>query len=77
MAKKNEKKGKGKSAPAKKAGPKKGVWNYYEIRDGKAVQKNRFSPKLGEGHYMARHSNRETCGGSGYTEFKEATKNKK
>jgi len=48
---------------------KKGVWNLYEVKGDKLVRKNKWSPKLGEGYFMASHKNRSTCGKTGYTEF--------
>ena len=47
------------------------VYKLYEIKDGKLVRKNKFSPKLGPGYFMANHPNRLTCGKSGYVEFKK------
>ena len=45
------------------------LWKLYEVKGNSLVRKNKFSPKAGEGYFMAKHKNRETCGKSGYTEF--------
>lgn len=52
----------------------KGVWELYEVSGDKLTRKNKFSPKLGSGYFMAEHKDRFTCGNSGYTEFKETKK---
>ena len=49
-------------------------WKLYEIREGKLIRKNPFSPKEGPGVFMAVHKNRVTCGKSNYTEFKKSDK---
>ena len=49
--------------------PQRGVWSLYEVKDGKLVRKNPFSPKAGAGYFMAVHKDRKTCGKTGYTEF--------
>ncbi len=46
------------------------IWKLYEVKDGKLVRKNKFSPKAGEGHFLAEHSDRRSCGKSGYMEKK-------
>lgn len=50
---------------------KKHISTLYE----KESKKNKFCPKCGEGFFMAKHKDRETCGQCGYTEF--GTKEKK
>ncbi|NOZ81289.1 MAG: 30S ribosomal protein S27ae [DPANN group archaeon] len=55
----------------KKDKPKKGVWQLYEVKGDTLVRKNPWSPKKGPGSFMADHKNRQTCGASGYTEFKK------
>jgi ubiquitin-small subunit ribosomal protein S27Ae len=47
------------------------VYKLYEVKDGKIVRKNQFSPKAGNGFFMANHKNRMTCGKTGYTEIKK------
>lgn len=42
----------------------------YEVKDGKLVRKNKFSPKAGEGFFLAEHKDRRTCGRTGYMEKK-------
>jgi len=43
----------------------------YEMITPEGVKrKNRFCPKCGEGVFMAKHKDRETCGRCHYTEFK-------
>ncbi len=41
----------------------------YEIQGDKLVRKRRNCPKCGEGTFLGRHKNRESCGQCGYTEF--------
>lgn len=63
--------------PAKKGdapAPKKGILKLYKsYKDGKTSLVS--CPKCGQGTFMAKHKNRNTCGKCGYTEF--ATKNEK
>ena len=60
---------KDKKAEVKKKKPY-NVYKLYEIKDGKIVRKNSFSPKAGAGFFMANHKDRATCGKTGYTEVK-------
>lgn len=46
------------------------ITKLYEVKDGKLVRKNKFSPKAGEGYFMAEHKDRRTCGKTGYMEKK-------
>lgn len=46
-------------------------WDMYEIKDGKAIIKNRICPKCGEGVFLAKHVDRLSCGKCGYTESKK------
>ena len=46
------------------------VWKLYEIKDGKLIRKNKFSPKGGHGYFMAEHKDRRTCGKTHYMEKK-------
>lgn len=41
----------------------------YEISGTNIKRKNRECPKCGKGSFMAKHSNRLTCGKCNYTEF--------
>lgn len=59
MAKK--KKEPGKKKPSKK-------WKIYEVGDSLS-RKTKFCPKCGPGVFLAKHSNRLSCGKCGYTEF--------
>ncbi|MFH1126657.1 MAG: 30S ribosomal protein S27ae [archaeon] len=61
IAKKAKSKGKGKSPQ---------LWKNYEIKDGKAVLKNRKCPKCKM--LLATMKNRVYCGGCGYTEIKKS-----
>jgi len=45
------------------------LWKNYEVRGDKLVRKNRFSPKS-DGDFMAEHSDRRSCGKTGYMEKK-------
>lgn len=56
--------------PAEKK-KEKGIWTCYEVKGDTLTRKNKWSPKLGPGYFMAEHKNRSTCGSSGYTEFKK------
>jgi len=50
--------------------PEKGVWTYYEIRDGKLVRKLPFCERCGPGVFMADHGDRWQCGKCGLTKYK-------
>lgn len=45
------------------------LWKLYEVQGDKLVRKNQFSPKS-DGDFMANHSDRRTCGKTGYMEKK-------
>ena len=45
------------------------LYTLYEVKGEELVRKNKFSPKS-PGDFLANHKHRETCGKSGYTEFK-------
>ena len=47
----------------------KGRWNLYEKKGDKLERKNKSCPKCGQGTFMAKHSNRWTCGACKYCEF--------
>jgi small subunit ribosomal protein S27Ae len=49
----------------------------YSVVGGKLQRKNRFCPKCGVSVFMAKHSNRETCGKCGYTEIVTVKKENK
>lgn len=57
-------------APPKKEKPKKGIWQNYTVKGDSLERKNLWSPKKGPGYFMAKHKDRQTCGATGYTEFK-------
>jgi small subunit ribosomal protein S27Ae len=69
-----EKKDKGKPAPAKKGGPAKkettSKKDHYAVNGGKLERKGRNCPKCGPGVFLAEHKDRNTCGKCGYTEFR-------
>ncbi|MFH1589645.1 MAG: 30S ribosomal protein S27ae [archaeon] len=45
------------------------LWKNYEVKGDVLVRKNKFSPKA-DGDFLAEHSDRRTCGKSGYMEKK-------
>lgn len=45
------------------------LWKLYEVQGDKLVRKNRFSPKS-TGDFLAEHSDRRSCGRTGYMEKK-------
>ena len=47
----------------------KGRWNLYEKSGDKLNRKNKSCPKCGDGTFMAKHTNRWTCGLCHYCEF--------
>jgi small subunit ribosomal protein S27Ae len=47
------------------------IANKYEVQGDKLVRKNKWSPKKGEGYFMAEHKDRRTCGATSYMEKKE------
>ena len=47
----------------------KGRWSLYEKKGDKLERKNKSCPKCGSGTFMAKHSNRWTCGNCHYCEF--------
>lgn len=46
-----------------------GRWKLYQVSGDKLERKNKSCPKCGQGTFMAKHSNRSTCGACKYTEF--------
>ena len=42
----------------------------YEKKGNSLTRKNPFCPKCGQGHFMANHKDRYTCGKCGYMEKK-------
>ncbi len=48
---------------------KSGIWDLYEKKSDKIERKNKSCPKCGSGVFMAKHSNRWTCGSCRYCEF--------
>lgn len=54
-------------------------WEHYQVSGDKIERKLKFCPKCGDGVFLAKHKNRETCGTCGYTVFsseKEAEEKK-
>ena len=47
------------------------IWKLYEVQGDKLVRKNKFSPKAGEGYFLAEHKDRRACGKTGYMETKK------
>ena len=48
-----------------------GVWAYYEIKDGKLVRRLPFCERCGPGVFMADHGDRWHCGKCGLTIYKQ------
>ena len=46
-------------------------WEQYDTSGDKVKRKNKTCPKCGDGVFMAHHSDRDTCGKCGYTEFRK------
>jgi small subunit ribosomal protein S27Ae len=46
-----------------------GRWKMYNVSGNKIERKNTSCPKCGQGTFMAKHSDRMTCGSCFYTEF--------
>ncbi|MFH1770720.1 MAG: 30S ribosomal protein S27ae [archaeon] len=59
-------------APAKKKKTRQ-LWKNYKVEGETITRKNKFSPKS-DGDFLAEHSNRRSCGKSGYMEKKEQQK---
>ena len=59
-----------KKAKSKGRGKKMQVWKNYDIKEGRAVLKNKKCPKCKK--FLANMTNRVYCGGCGYTEIKKA-----
>lgn len=45
--------------------------NYYTIEGDKLVRTHKECPKCGPGYFMAKHSDRQSCGHCGYLEKNE------
>jgi len=71
MAKGPKVRAKGKRKPAKRPHSKKS--NAFKVENGKLVRVKKICPKCGAGVYLAQHSNRESCGKCGYTQFLKKT----
>jgi len=67
MAKDAKGKGKG-GKETEKSG---GVSKYYGVSGTTLERKKKTCPKCGPGIFLADHSNRQSCGRCGYTEFKK------
>jgi small subunit ribosomal protein S27Ae len=52
---------------------------YYNVEGNKVVKKFNECPECGQGFFLAKHSDRESCGNCGYTKFegKKGRKGKK
>lgn len=48
-------------------------WDLFQKSGEKLERKNKSCPKCGQGTFMAKHSNRDTCGTCHYTEFATKT----
>lgn len=44
------------------------MWKLYDVKGDTLTRKNKFSPKAGDGFFMAKHKDRLTCGKTGYME---------
>jgi len=68
--------GKPAEKPAKKAAGKKGAsglkHTFYKIEDGRLERLRTSCPKCGAGVFLAKHSDRVSCGRCGYAEFAKA-----
>ncbi|MDP2666865.1 MAG: 30S ribosomal protein S27ae [Candidatus Diapherotrites archaeon] len=58
---------KGKPAPKTKKTSKS---TRYETKTDAIARKGKFCPKCGPGVFLAMHTNRESCGNCGYSEWK-------
>ena len=56
---------------AKKGEGAKGVSRYYELSGDAIKSKKSVCPRCGNGVFLAAHSDRQSCGKCGYTEFKK------
>ena len=57
-------------------GPTEVIHTLYEVSGKEVKRKNRSCPKCGQGHFLAKHKDRETCGKCGYTEFQSKEEKK-
>jgi small subunit ribosomal protein S27Ae len=59
--------------PAKKGEKKsvEGAAKYYEVSGDTIKTKKSVCPRCGNGVFLAEHSDRQSCGKCGYTEFKK------
>ncbi len=55
----------------KKKSPSSKKWEKYDTSGEKVDRKNKNCPKCGDGVFMARHHDRDTCGKCSYTEFRK------
>jgi len=46
------------------------IWKVYDVENGELTRKNKWSPKAGQGYFLAEHKDRRTCGKTGYMEKK-------
>ncbi|MBI5073322.1 30S ribosomal protein S27ae [Candidatus Woesearchaeota archaeon] len=54
----------------KKVGRGSKLYKAYEVKGNSLVRLKKFSPKAGEGFFMAEHKDRRTCGKTMYMEKK-------
>lgn len=59
----------------KKQKKKSEIWKMYKIEGGTLSRSNHTCPKCGEGTFLAKHGDRNTCGRCSYTEFNKKNKN--
>ena len=50
-------------------------WKLYDVSGG-LKRKNKICPKCGDGVFLARHKDRDSCGKCGYTEFRKGENNR-
>ena len=53
-----------------KKGSSPSISSYYKIEDGKCIRTKKICSRCGKGVFMSEHSDRNTCGRCGLTEFK-------
>ena len=47
-------------------------WSKYSIEDGSLVRNSEFCPRCGPGVFLAKHSDRKSCGRCGFTVSNES-----
>jgi small subunit ribosomal protein S27Ae len=66
---KKEKKSQKERPKSKKKHTKVQVWKLYEVKDGKAVRKNKTCPRCGAGTFLASYKTRTYCGKCGWSQI--------